>query len=230
MDEKEKYVHSVFQSVAGGYDAANDRISMGRHLKWKRRAARLCCAGLGAGAEVLDVGCGTGDMLRIIGEDYPGIRLTGIDFSANMLAGAEKNCAGLTCLRLVEGNAARLPFQDGTFDGAVISFALRNTSDHARVIGEMTRTVRAGGRICCIDSFIPACRLVRPAYGIYFRFLMPLLGGGIKNSGQYRWLARSTRQFVSAKELAEMMRSCGLNDIETVSFMCGACVCVSGRK
>lgn len=81
-----------------------------------------------------------------------------------------------------------------------------------------------------IDSFIPECRLIRPAYGFYFSAIMPLLGGGIKRYKQYRWLSRSTKDFVSASGLQSLMAGQGMEEINRKDFMFGACVCVTGRK
>ena len=228
--KKEEYVYKVFQTVADGYDAANERISLHRHMKWKRRAARSCCAGTENACSILDVGCGTGDMLRLLHEERPEAKLTGLDFSPNMLREAEKNLADIDALRLIEGDAMHLPFEDALFDCAVISFALRNTADYAQVLSEMVRVVRPGGRICVIDSFIPECRLIRPAYGFYFSAIMPLLGGGIKRYKQYRWLSRSTKDFVPASGLQSLMAGQGMEEINRKDFMFGACVCVTGRK
>ena len=228
--KKEEYVYKVFQTVADGYDAANERISLHRHMKWKRCAARSCCAETEGAGSIIDVGCGTGDMLRLLHEEHPDAKLTGLDFSPNMLRKAGKNLADIETLQLIEGDAMHMPFEDARFDCAVISFALRNTANYAQVLSEMVRVVRAGGRICVIDSFIPECRLIRPAYVFYFSVIMPLLGGGIRKYKQYRWLSRSTKDFVSAAGLRELMAGQGMEEIDRKDFMFGACVCMTGRK
>ncbi len=119
-----------------------------------------------------------------------------------------------------------LPFEDGAFDGAVISFALRNTTDYRRTLCELARVVKPGGRVVCIDSFVPEKSWVRPLYSLYFSKLMPLLGGGSKKKEEYRWLNMSTREFLPASELAGMMYECGLRPEARKDFAMGACVCI----
>lgn len=228
--EKEEYVFRVFQSIAGGYDGANQRISIGAHMRWKRRAARALCAMLPDGCSILDIGCGTGDMLRIFSAERPRARLTGLDFSPNMLSVAEDRCRGIAQLTLRQGNAMALPFSDGSFDGACMSFALRNTADYSRTLREAARVLRPGGVMLVIDSFVPQGRLVRPFYDLYFSKLMPLLGGGFRRRREYDWLTRSTREFISTDRLRDLMGEAGLTSCGGKAFMFGACAYVLGRK
>ena len=63
---------------------------------------------------VLDVGCGTGELLREVGLRFPETARTGLDLSANMLAVAREKLGG--AVELVQGDAERLPFADGRFE------------------------------------------------------------------------------------------------------------------
>ena len=139
MQDKRSYVYSVFQSVASGYDEANTRISLGLHKRWKGAAVRTLCAGLPDRPRVLDIGCGTGDMLLLIAEESPDAELVGLDFSPNMLEQAQVRCADMKQISLVQGDAQALPFDDESFDGVSIAFALRNTTDYGAVLAEARR-------------------------------------------------------------------------------------------
>ena len=90
--------------------------------------------------------------------------------------------------------------------------------------------LKPGGVVCCMDSFVPECRALLPLYRLYFKRLMPLIGGGISRRREYDWLCRSTEDFVSAEVLAAMLRRSGIAVTEKRSFMFGACVCIVGRK
>ena len=227
---KEKYVYQVFERVADGYDAANNRISLGRHTHWKHAAVARLLSRVPVGGRVLDLCCGTGDMTQLILQLRPDVHVTGLDFSPAMLARARTRLGGCTNFCLVQGNAMALPFADGSFDGVVISFALRNTADYRTVLREMARVIRNGSPACCIDSFTPTSPVVKPFYRLYFSLLMPLLGGGIRRRREYRWLCRSTKEYVSPKELRRLMAECGLTDAETDSFMFGSCVSICTYK
>lgn len=230
MQDKRSYVYGVFQSVASGYDKANARISLGLHKRWKRAAVRMLCDGLPDDPHILDIGCGTGDMLLLIAEELPNAELVGLDFSPNMLEQAQMRCSNLKGLSLVQGDAQELPFGNESFDGVSIAFALRNTTDYGTVLAEAQRVLKPGGALACIDSFVPSSVVVRPFYHLYFSILMPLLGGGIKNWRQYRWLSNSTKLFVTVRQLCDLMRSKGYVNLQCKTFMLGACACVSGRR
>lgn len=228
--KKEEYVYSVFQNIADGYDKANRRISLGMHERWKRAAVRMLADAVPPRAGILDLGCGTGDMLLMLHEEVPDARLTGLDFSPNMLAVAQDRCSAVEGVRLIEGNACRLPMEDSSFDGVSISFALRNTADYAAVISESFRVLKPGGAFLCIDSFVPGIAPVRPFYRLYFSVIMPLIGGGKKHRQEYKWLNQSTSEFLSPDELAALLRRCGFDKLREKRFMFGSCSIVLGIK
>lgn len=225
-----EHVHGVFESIAGGYDAANDRISLGMHRMWKRRledVAVAACAGSEPGM-VLDVCCGTGDITEQIARAHPELLVVGLDFSAGMLDVACRRVAGLHNVVLVEGDAMELPFDDGVFDAAVISFGLRNTPDYERVVRQMARVTRAGGMVACLDASVPDAAFVRPFYRLYYKYIMTLLGGGVRHHGEYEWLYESTQRFLSKAGLAALFGRVGLEDVAVRSFMCGAAALHTG--
>ena len=229
--EKEEYVFDVFQRIADGYDSANRRISMGAHLRWKETAARSLCRKLPGEISLLDIGCGTGDMLRIFSGLCPGAQLTGLDFSPNMLKEAETNCREIRNLCLKQGNALALPFPAESFDGVSISFALRNTADYFLALREAARVLREGGYLLVIDSFVPQSSLVRPFYDLYFTGIMPVLGGGFLKQKEYRWLTQSTKEFISTGQLQDLCRQAGFVCCEKKAFLFGACAYVlAGRE
>lgn len=228
--KKEEFVFQVFESISDDYDAANNRISLGLHMHWKRRAVKRLLRTVPQGGRVLDLCCGTGDMTELMLSNRPDIKVVGLDFSPAMLAQAEKRLGALKGLELVLGDAMALPFDSDSFDGAVISFALRNTADYRKVLEEMARVTRTGAPVCCIDSFVPESALVRPFYQIYFSLLMPLLGGGRKKRKEYRWLCRSTKEYIRPEALRQLMAECGLSDAEKEQFMFGSCVSLCTYK
>lgn len=228
--KKEEYVYQVFENIADGYDAANKRISLGLHMRWKKAAVKRFISAVPQGGQVLDLCCGTGDMTEIVLSLRPDVRVTGLDFSPAMLQIARRRFDGDARAQFMEGDALSLPFPAGRFDAAVISFALRNTADYAAVIRGLARCVKAGGAVCCIDSFLPESRFVRFFYGIYFSRIMPLLGGGRDKREEYRWLCRSTGEFISPTQVQTLMADAGLARCRRGSFMLGACVSLCAYK
>lgn len=230
MNNKEKYVYEVFQSIAKGYDSANYRISAGLHMKWKRTGVKALCRELPVDPRLLDLGCGTGDMLRLIHEERPDAILCGVDFSGGMLEIAHKNLCDIQGVRIEKGNVTSLDMEGASFDGVTISFVLRNTADYEKVLREALRVLRPGGVFLCIDSFVPENRVIRLFYDLYFGIIMPVIGGGISKNKQYRWLAESTREFLAPRELMRLMHRVGFRGIRSKGFMFGSCYCIMGRK
>ena len=228
MDTTEKRVYSIFEQISGGYDRANARISLGLHRRWKRMLTHRLAGLTPPGAQVLDVCCGTGDIALETARLRSDLTVTDLDFSPAMLQVAESRGRDLGNVRFVRGSALALPGEDGQFAAACISFGLRNTADYGRVLREMRRVVQPGGMVYCLDSFVPDNWLIRPFYRLYFRYLMPLIGGGRRDAACYRWLYESTERFLRRDALEALFREVGMTGVQAESRMFGACVLVLG--
>ena len=123
---------------AAGYDAY-----MG---DWSKALAPLFLnfAALQQPASLIDVGCGTGNLLLAAASSFPGIRLVGIDPSAALLQRARAHTE-LAPAELIEGTAERTPFADATFDGCLSLLVLQEFTDRAATLSEMRRVTRTGG-------------------------------------------------------------------------------------
>ncbi|MBQ3392749.1 MAG: ubiquinone/menaquinone biosynthesis methyltransferase [Lachnospiraceae bacterium] len=229
---KREKVYRVFETIAGGYDSANVRISLGMQSRWKemlvKRLIRRTEEHFPGTRQlrILDLCTGTGDIAVSIARRRPDWEITGLDFSPAMLRRArlKGRKRGLRGLRWKKGDAAAIPFPDGSFEAVSISFGLRNCADTAAVLKETARVLKRGGTFMCIDSFTPQLQVVKPFYRLYFQKIMPLLGGGKAHRGEYEWLSDSTEQFLSPKELAALMRASGFGNIVIRQRMLGACV------
>lgn len=227
---KQTRVYGIFQSISEDYDRANARISLGMQKSWKQMLIDRLVGTLPEGTAMLDVCCGTGDIALDAAERRKDLQIVGLDFSPAMLAVAEEKKNGKDNVRFVQGDAMALPFEENQFAAACISFGLRNTADYEQVLREMRRVVEPGGAIYCLDSFVPENRLIQPFYRIYFRYIMPLIGGGKKHLQEYRWLYESTQTFLQPGELERLYRKVELKEVGRKSRMFGACVMIWGQK
>ncbi|MBN1177895.1 MAG: methyltransferase domain-containing protein [Anaerolineae bacterium] len=100
-------------------------------------------AGWSGASALLDVGCGTGVIARDVLQRWRG-RVVGLDVDPEML-GVARRSAGQVAW--VQGDAHRLPFPDGSFDGVVCHYLLLWLSDPAQGVREMARVVRSGGAV-----------------------------------------------------------------------------------
>jgi Methylase involved in ubiquinone/menaquinone biosynthesis len=102
---------------------------------------------LGA-ASVLDVGCGTGELTARLAAKYPDARFTGIDLEEPHLERARRRCGGFgERTRFQTGDALALPFSDGEFDFVVCRHLIQAVPDAGRVLSEIRRVLRPGGRM-----------------------------------------------------------------------------------
>ncbi|GIO83550.1 demethylmenaquinone methyltransferase [Paenibacillus faecis] len=228
---KEEFVHSVFQSVAPKYDLMNDIISFGRHRAWRKFTMNKM--NMAPGDTAIDLCCGTCDWTISMAEASGG-PITGLDFSENMLKIGRRKVEdrGLDrSIRLVQGNAMDLPFEDDTFHFATIGFGLRNVPDPRQVLAEMTRVVKPGGKVVCLELSKPTWQPFKGLYYFYFRYLMPMLGKLIaKRYSQYKWLPESLIQFPGRKELAGIYTEVGLSNVEVYPFFGGIAALHIGTK
>ena len=95
---------------------------------------------------ILDLGCGTGQLLHRIADELPARRLVGLDFSRGMLARAAERLR--TCpAALVRGDALRLPFPAASFDAVVSTEAFHWFPDHDAALAELDRVLVPGGTL-----------------------------------------------------------------------------------
>jgi ubiquinone/menaquinone biosynthesis C-methylase UbiE len=105
-----------------------------------------------ATGETLEVAIGTGLNLPF----YPAaVRLTGVEWSGLMLAGARRRAHDLGLnVDLLQGDAQALSFPDGRFDTVVCTFALCSISDDRAALAEMARVLRPGGLLLLADHVV----------------------------------------------------------------------------
>ena len=205
---------AMFDSIAGRYDLLNRIISLGLDRRWRRRAVALVATD---GARVLDLATGTGDVALEVIRQAPTASVVGVDPSRQMLAEAETKIEAIGAvdrIRLELGKAEALPFDDGTFDSAIIAWGIRNVADRPAALREMGRVVRAGGKVVILEGVEPRSHFLAPMSRFYMRHLMPRLGGWLSSGQAYRYLRTSIEAFPTPDEFATLMGSCGLDVLE----------------
>jgi demethylmenaquinone methyltransferase/2-methoxy-6-polyprenyl-1,4-benzoquinol methylase len=234
-EEKAQYVLSQFDRIARGYDLANDCISMGMHRLWKAKAVKLLISNKSSG-DFLDVCCGTGDLALSIASTLKSGKVTGLDFSGNMLEVAKsretkhraQNKAAVQ-LDWVKGDALDLPFQPEKFDGAIVSFGLRNVSDYQKAIDEMARVVRPGGKVINLDLGKPEGLLFAPFFALYFSQVVPLIGQVLQNDrAAYTYLPQSKRNYPDPEGISELFGRAGLLDVKHIKLASGSVALTCG--
>jgi demethylmenaquinone methyltransferase / 2-methoxy-6-polyprenyl-1,4-benzoquinol methylase len=220
-DEKTRRVRGVFDSVAGKYDLMNDLMSAGLHRMWKRFTVEV--SGVRAGAKVLDLAGGTGDLARLFHARVGGagaVILT--DINGTMLAaGRDKLLDAGIALPAVQCNAETLPFKSRTFDCVSIAFGLRNVTRKEAALAEMQRVLKPGG-IALVLEFSRVWAPLGPAYDWYSFNVLPRLGKRIANDeASYRYLAESIRVHPDQEALKATMMDAGFDRVNYHNLAAG---------
>ena len=223
-------VREMFASIANRYDLLNHLLSGNVDKRWRRIVATRVRDKLSSGesARVLDVACGTGDLSLTLFE-ITGAGVVGTDFCRPMLAIAAGKTSGR--IRLIEGDALNLPFRDGTFDVATIAFGLRNLSNVESGLAELSRVVKPGGWVAVLEFSRPANAILRPLFNLYFRRVLPLMGGIVSGSlSAYTYLPASVQKFPDQSQLSLLMEQAGFVQVGYENLTGGIAALHFGQK
>lgn len=226
--EAARWVHAMFGRVAHRYDLANHLLSFNIDRYWRAHTARRVLEVLERPtARVLDICCGTGDLMLAFERRRPaGVPVMGSDFCHPMLLAARAKVAG----PLFEADALALPLPDASLDLVTAAFGFRNLANYEAGLREMRRVLRPGGVAAILEFSQPPNRLFAALYGFYARRILPAIGGALSGSPDaYAYLPESVRKFPSAAGLAELMRAAGFAAVEFERLTAGIVALHLGR-
>ena len=214
-----RWVRGMFGRIAGRYDLLNHILSFNLDRRWRARTvARVAEVLDRPGARVLDLCCGTGDVLLAM-EDRRKAATFGSDFCHPMLVEAQKK----TRSPLFEADALALPLADRSLDLMTIAFGFRNLANYEKGLGELRRVLKPGGVVAILEFSQPTNPVFGAAYGFFSTRVLPWVGGMVSGSRDaYSYLPESIRKFPGAEELASKMRESGFTRVEFERMTGGA--------
>lgn len=227
--ERRARVTALFDRIAPRYDLMNDLMSFGTHRLWKAQAVRWALA---AGAEqpgpFLDLAGGTGDLALALAKAEPARQVRVADASEGMLAVAQKR--GGPGLGYLHASAEDLPLESGSVAVVTLAFGLRNMTDPAAALREVTRVLAPGGSLILLEFSKPAAWFA-PFYGVHARYLIPALGAAVAGDrGAYRYLVDSIRRFPARDDIAREIAAAGLQLEREKAFVFGVARLQWARK
>jgi len=217
--EAAQWVRRMFGSVAPRYDFLNHLLSFSLDRSWRRRTvARVEAVLTKPGARVLDLCCGTGDLLVAL-QAKRSAAVWGCDFCRPMLAIAQRKTSAPV---LIEADALGLPLADASLDLVTIAFGFRNLTNYRAGLEEMARVLRPGGMAAILEFSQPRGRLFPALYGFYSRHILPVVGGALSGSKDaYAYLPESVRRFPGVEDLAGQMRAAGFREVRYETMTAG---------
>ena len=235
LDKSGDRVRQMFAEIAPRYDLMNHLLSLNIDTHWRAKTLRIL--GLKAGAPVLDVCTGTGDlaiaMARLLGKET---EIVGSDFCSEMLQIArEKRVRKLPEHRnveFVEADTQTLPFPDNHFEAVTVAFGLRNVAITEKGLAEMRRVCKKGGQVAVLEFSKPTVFGLRHLYNFYFKYVLPRVGQSMSKNKQsaYEYLPQSVQEFPSGEALASIMRQSDLTGIQMHPMTFGVVTLYVGTK
>ena len=223
----------MFNDIAPSYDRLNHLMSLGIDNIWRKKALKEIVDG--TQQQILDVACGTGDSTIAIAKAMePGGRVTGIDISAGMMEPLMRKAdhEGVhDRIKLLQADALQMPFEADSFHRVTCAFGIRNFEDRKKGLAEFLRVLKPGGRAVILELGIPDKPFIKALYDIYFRHILPLIGGIISgNRAAYRYLPESVYAFPRPETFCAMMERAGFHNVRHRNFTFGLCRLFIGEK
>jgi demethylmenaquinone methyltransferase / 2-methoxy-6-polyprenyl-1,4-benzoquinol methylase len=222
-DKTPARIASMFDAIAARYDLVNQVISAGLDRRWRTRT--IAELHLAPNARLLDLCTGTAELAieaATVGQD---VNILGIDFAGAMLRhGLLKLRARRLekTIRLVQGDATRIPVRDQWADAATIGFGIRNVAQPEAALSELARVLKPGGRLVILEFGDPRIPGIRGMYHLYFRAVLPKLGRLVsKHESAYTYLPASVGTFPPPEEFSATISSHGFSDVKAVPLTFG---------
>jgi len=224
----------LFAPLGPGYDRWGALLSFGQDPRWRRFLVSRIDAG--PSDTVLDVATGTAAVALELARQKDCF-VVGVDLTAGMLAEGRRRvalAAATQKVRLEEGDARSLSFDDGQFDALTFTYLLRYVDDPPAVLRELARVVKPGGTIAGLEFGVPS-GVWRPPWELWTRAGLPgagrLIGNGWHEVGTF--LNPSIRGFYERwplPRLAAAWQEAGIDGVQTRRMSLGGGVVTWGRK
>lgn len=213
-EDRARQVRTLFSEIAPRYDLLNHLLSLNVDRRWRRGAVDRLGWETAPRGRFLDACAGTFDLGLELAR-RPGFQglVVASDFAFPMLRHGVDKLRG-EALRPVCADSLRLPFPDGSFQGAMVAFGVRNLADRLQGLQELARILEAGRKLVVLDFSEPGGSVLRPLYLFYFRKVLPTLGRLVSgHPWAYAYLPASVQEFPPPAGLAREMENAGFREV-----------------
>lgn len=210
MKSKQDNIINMFDDIARNYDLANRILSLNVDTKWRKEA---CIKALkltnNSGLKIIDIACGTGDMILNWLKFSKDSMIIGIDPSINMLKIAKEKLPDK--VKLIQGEAKDIAIDDERANILSIAYGLRNVVEIDKSLSEFHRVLRDDGILVILEfTRKDNENLLDKMASFYTRHILPIIGGLIsRNYKAYKYLPDSVGSFLTLEELEAKLLDLG---------------------
>ncbi len=232
-DKERSQIQRMFDAIAFRYDCVNRLLSLRRDVAWRK--AMACALPRKPDLRILDLAAGTGDVAMTLLKKCRTIEhIIGADVSLQMLRHAQKKQGRAKvsdAVSFVQADAAALCWAGNTFDVVTVAFGVRNFTELGIGLSEIHRVLRPRGYAIILEFSMPENPLVRAAYLLYFRHILPRVGGLIsRQPDAYRYLNRSVEAFPCGQDFCGLLLKAGLVSVQAQPLTCGIATLYIAQK
>jgi len=207
---KRVQVEEMFDDISSRYDLLNHLLSVNIDKLWRQRVVQMLKQQ--QPQTILDIATGTADF-AIAATKLKHTKITGIDISQGMLDVAQRKIdkMGLNKqVQLLKADAENLPFDENSFDAAIVGFGVRNFESLEKGLKEIFRVIKPGGVFYVLEFSKPHKTPVKQFYKLYFNYILPKVGRWIsKNRNAYSYLPESVNEFPDGMNFLAILAESG---------------------
>jgi len=229
---KKEKVNKIFESIANKYDLMNDLMSLGIHRKWKRDLVKHLNLDKNKNNSILDLGCGTGDIISNIIKSKKNLKFQAylVDPNIKMIEEGKKKLKQKNLIWL-SSYGENLPFKNNKFDLVTMAFSLRNVENIKKTLNEVNRVLKKNGQFICLEFGKVKNLAVNSIYKIYSENLIPEIGEKITgNKDAYTYLIESIKKFPSQEEICKILKLKNFYNVKYYELSFGVAVIYSCKK
>jgi demethylmenaquinone methyltransferase/2-methoxy-6-polyprenyl-1,4-benzoquinol methylase len=228
---KKGQVEEMFDHISHRYDLLNHLLSANIDKLWRKKSIKMLHKF--QPRSILDIATGTGDFAIAAAKLNPE-KIVGIDLSEGMLkVGRQKiEKRGLSHLiELQKADSEALPFDNNTFDAAIVAFGVRNFENLEKGLAEIYRVLRPDGAFIVLEFSLPKNKVFRNLYFFYFIKVLPWLGRLVsKDNRAYTYLPESVREFPDGADFVRILEKTGFVKSRWMSQTMGIAAIYESQK
>ena len=207
----------MFDEIAPKYDLLNHLFTLNIDKSWRKKIVTTIKENNIPSEKVLDLASGTGDLtIQLLSLDSK--EIVAADISQKMLD-IQKEKINDSRVKLVQGDALNLPYENEYFDIVTVGFGIRNFEDLEKGLKEINRVLKKGGVLIVLEMF-KSTGLKTKLFNLYFGGIMPFFGNLISGSkNAYSYLFKSVSGFLSVRDFIILAEKNGYKNFRSVNNM-----------